>query len=263
MTATTGNAILGNQIHSNTGLGIDLYGDNFGSPETNDSQDPDSGPNNQQNFPVLSSATVNSAGDQVTIVGQLDSLPGTSFRIEFFSNDNSETPRRGRGLPRLGRRDHRRRDRPGQHLGRAVGEPDQRQLHHGDGDRAGRRDTAQHLRVRGQPAGALQAADQPCRPASTSYNEQAAAVQMAPAPSVTDPDTVDFNGGNLQVTIASGGTANDAADDQGHRRAGYRLVANEVYHGGSKIGTWSGGDGTNPLQINCSISRRPRARSRP
>ena len=88
---TVGNAVLGNIIHSNGQLGIDIYDSNFGAAEDNDSKDMDNGPNNVQNYPVLSEAVVNSAGDQVTISGTLDSEPGKTFRIEFFTNSNSES----------------------------------------------------------------------------------------------------------------------------------------------------------------------------
>ena len=47
------NAIRGNSIHSNGGLGIDLNGDGV---TPNDPGDADSGPNGLQNFPVLSVA---------------------------------------------------------------------------------------------------------------------------------------------------------------------------------------------------------------
>jgi titin len=76
------NAVVGNVIHSNhAGAGIDLA-DAPTSP--NDPGDPDTGANNVQNFPVLSEA-VSSAGT-TTIVGTLNSLANTDFRIELFSN---------------------------------------------------------------------------------------------------------------------------------------------------------------------------------
>jgi titin len=78
-----GNRILSNSIHSNGGLGIDLDRDPPNSNDgvtTNDSGDGDTGPNNLQNFPVLSSAST------TTIKGKLNSTPNTTFTVQFFSN---------------------------------------------------------------------------------------------------------------------------------------------------------------------------------
>ena len=47
----------------------------------NDAGDGDSGANNLQNFPVLTSANSNTAG--TTIVGSLNSNANTTYRIEF------------------------------------------------------------------------------------------------------------------------------------------------------------------------------------
>ena len=79
----TGNTITGNQIVANTGLGIDLQtGGSFGVT-ANDADDPDTGPNNLQNYPVLSSAVRTSNG-LTTVSGTLNSLHSTTFKIEFF-----------------------------------------------------------------------------------------------------------------------------------------------------------------------------------
>ena len=78
---STGNAILSNSTFSNTGLGIDFDGSGV---VPNDAQDPDTGPNNLQNYPVLSSAV--SGSGSTTIGGTLNSTPSSSFRVEFFSN---------------------------------------------------------------------------------------------------------------------------------------------------------------------------------
>jgi hypothetical protein len=75
------NAISSNAIFSNTGLGINLELD---GATPNDACDNDSGGNNRQNFPVITSA--NSSGGSTTIQGTLDSTADTTFRIEFFSN---------------------------------------------------------------------------------------------------------------------------------------------------------------------------------
>jgi CSLREA domain-containing protein len=75
------NSILGNSIFSNVHLGIDLIALNAnGGVTPNDPKDPDKGPNNLQNFPVLSSATTSS------ITGKLNSRPRKTFTIQFFSN---------------------------------------------------------------------------------------------------------------------------------------------------------------------------------
>lgn len=81
-----GNSILGNSIFSNGGLGIDLV-TSFGEtgPTPNDPKDPDTaGGNNLQNKPIVASATV--SGERTTIEGRLNSTPGRTFTIQFFSN---------------------------------------------------------------------------------------------------------------------------------------------------------------------------------
>ena len=75
------NAILGNSIYANGTLGIDL-GNN--GVTANDGGDGDSGANNLQNFPALTSANSNATG--TTIVGTLNSNSSTTYRIEFFAS---------------------------------------------------------------------------------------------------------------------------------------------------------------------------------
>ena len=86
----TGNSILGNSIHSNTSIGIDL-GDDGVTP--NDPGDTDTGPNNLQNFPVLTSVTTGS----VQIQGTLNSTPSTQFTLEFFANSTCDPSGYGEG----------------------------------------------------------------------------------------------------------------------------------------------------------------------
>ena len=94
-TSGTGNRILGNSIHDNASLGIDLGNDGVTS---NDSGDADTGPNHLQNFPVLSGATSGAPG---SIAGSLDSAPGT-YRIEFFKNTVCDASGNGEGATYLG-----------------------------------------------------------------------------------------------------------------------------------------------------------------
>jgi hypothetical protein len=76
-----GNGILRNSIHSNEEQGIDLGDD---GATANDGDDPDSGPNNLQNKPELTSAE--NSGGETTVEGTLNSLANRDFRVRFFSN---------------------------------------------------------------------------------------------------------------------------------------------------------------------------------
>jgi hypothetical protein len=91
----TGNVILGNSVHSNTELGTDLAND---GADTNDVGDADTGANNKQNYPVLTSALSGS----IRVQGTLNSTAGTTFRLEFFSNPACDTTGRGEGKTFLG-----------------------------------------------------------------------------------------------------------------------------------------------------------------
>ncbi len=95
----TGNAILGNAIFANQGLGIDL-GDDGVTP--NDDGDGDADPNNLQNFPVIISVTTNGA---TIITGTLNSTASTRFRLEFFSNSEPDPSGFGEGERFLGFQD--------------------------------------------------------------------------------------------------------------------------------------------------------------
>jgi parallel beta-helix repeat protein len=76
------NTVLGNEIHSNSDLGIDLGSSGV---TINDTDDGDSGANNQQNFPVITSAGL--SGPNLTLNGSLDTDGlNSQYRIEFFGN---------------------------------------------------------------------------------------------------------------------------------------------------------------------------------
>ena len=94
---STGISVLGNNIFSNAGLGIDLAGDGV---TPNDDCDTDTGPNNLQNYPVLTSITATSGN--VNIIGTLNGAEGTTFRLEFFGNDAVDPSSFGEGQVFLG-----------------------------------------------------------------------------------------------------------------------------------------------------------------
>lgn len=93
----TGNSILGNSIFSNGGLGIDLNNDGV---TLNTPGGPHTGPNNLQNFPVLTSAAVGASG--TVVAGTLNSTPGAVFRIEFFASPAADPSGYGQGKTFLG-----------------------------------------------------------------------------------------------------------------------------------------------------------------
>jgi CSLREA domain-containing protein len=84
------NRISQNSIHDNGGLGIDLGNDGV---TPNDTGDGDTGPDNLQNFPVITGANV---GD-THVTGTLDSTPGGTFTIEVFANTTCDGSGYGEG----------------------------------------------------------------------------------------------------------------------------------------------------------------------
>jgi hypothetical protein len=96
----TGIAILGNSIYSNGGPGIDLGGNGI---TPNDTGDGDTGSNNLQNFPVLTSIVESNGNAEV--VGTLDSQSSTTYRVEFFGNDEIDPLKYGEGKTFLGSTD--------------------------------------------------------------------------------------------------------------------------------------------------------------
>jgi hypothetical protein len=77
----TGNQILSNSIFTNTELGIDL-GTN--GVTANDDTDLDTGANNLQNFPVLTTAYTDT--ETTIIAATLNSITDTTFTVQFFGN---------------------------------------------------------------------------------------------------------------------------------------------------------------------------------
>jgi hypothetical protein len=91
------NAIRGDNIYLNGALGIDL-GEDGVTP--NDPQDPDVGPNDFQNYPVLTSVSL--SGSTATISGTLNSTPNSTFVLDFFVSQIWDTTTFGEGQKYLG-----------------------------------------------------------------------------------------------------------------------------------------------------------------
>ena len=102
---TTGTRISGNSFFGNAHLAINLVGGTQnGFTTLNDSGDGDTGPNNLQNFPVLTSATLgaNAAGTGTTIAGSLNSAASATFRVEFFASPTGDAGGYGEGRDFIG-----------------------------------------------------------------------------------------------------------------------------------------------------------------
>src|SRR5262249_42538408 len=84
--AGSGNSIRFNAIYGNGGLGIDINNDGI---TANDAGDADTGPNDVQNTPVLSSALLASPGGPLTITGTLNSTAGTTFQVDYYVSGSS------------------------------------------------------------------------------------------------------------------------------------------------------------------------------
>jgi len=90
------NRIRGNVVHSNGGLGIDLFPI---GPTLNDPGDPDSGPNLLKNYPVLDFVT---GGGGTSIEGTLNSSPAFVHTIDFYSSPECDPSGYGEGRTYIG-----------------------------------------------------------------------------------------------------------------------------------------------------------------
>ena len=110
-------AALGVPIASAAGLSIPFFSATRSSPApgcgastsapygvtANDAGDADTGPNDLQNYPVLTTARL--IGGSTTVTERSTPTPNTTFRIEFFANASASADPSGFGegadLPRL------------------------------------------------------------------------------------------------------------------------------------------------------------------
>jgi hypothetical protein len=89
---TTNNSIRGNSIFSNNYLSLDLIGDGV---TPNDSGDADTGPNDLQNFPIITNAFGYAASTIVS--GTLNSLANSTFFIDVYRNPSADPSGYGQG----------------------------------------------------------------------------------------------------------------------------------------------------------------------
>lgn len=94
---TLNNRILGNSIHTNGGLGIDLVPNGV---NLNDPGDQDAGANRRTNYPTVTNVRNSSSGFRVD--GFLSAMPNSTYRIEVFGNELADSSGYGEGKHFLG-----------------------------------------------------------------------------------------------------------------------------------------------------------------
>ena len=94
-----GNEILSNSIYNNAVLGIDL---GFNGVNQNMPGGPFQGPNDLQNYPVLTQALTFPSDSAIVITGTLNSDPATTFTVQFFANPNADPSGHGQGQILIG-----------------------------------------------------------------------------------------------------------------------------------------------------------------
>ncbi len=86
------NAIIANSIYENGGLGIELGTDGV---TPNDSADVDGGPNQLQNYPVLTGVVADAF--KTIVQGSLNSMPDSTFTLQFYYSTAADPTGYGEG----------------------------------------------------------------------------------------------------------------------------------------------------------------------
>jgi hypothetical protein len=95
--AGIGNSVLGNSIYNNVGLAIDLGPDDG---VTANGFNGNVGPNDYEDFPVLGTAVA--LGSSTLVTGIVQGPPGSTIRVEFFSDPTADASGHGQGKTFLG-----------------------------------------------------------------------------------------------------------------------------------------------------------------
>ncbi len=259
------NSILGNSIYGDTDSGIDL---GTAGVTANDANDADTGANNLQNFPVLT--TVKTSGGNTLVVGSLNSTANTTFRIEFFSSPTGDGTGYGEGQTYLGAATVTT-DSSGNAsiatvlagvsvtTGHAVSATATVDL--GAGSYGSTSEFAQNITpatTNVAPIITNLASDR------LDYTEGAIAtpIDLNGNSSVIDVDSLDFNSGTLTVSFTAG---SDSAEDvlgirsQGTGAGQIGVSGSNVTYGGTTIGTLTGGSGGSNLVVTFNANSTPAA----
>jgi hypothetical protein len=91
------------------------------------------------------------------------------------------------------------------------------------------------------------------------YTEGSGPIVIAGSSSVTDADSLNFDGGTLTESVVTNATSQDrlAIQDQGTAAGQIGVSGSNVTFGGTIIGTFTGGTGTTPLVIDLNQDATP------
>jgi hypothetical protein len=99
--ATTNNVLRGNNVSSNGGLGINLFGsDGFWGVTYNDFDDSDTGPNQLQNYPVLTNAV--GSGPTTILGGTFNGAPNRTLIVDLYRSVALDVSGYGEGEQYMG-----------------------------------------------------------------------------------------------------------------------------------------------------------------
>ncbi|MAE63926.1 MAG: hypothetical protein CMJ18_06600, partial [Phycisphaeraceae bacterium] len=253
--ATTDNPIIGNTIHDNNGLGIDLNVDGVTANDGSGSDDIDTGPNDLMNFPLVTSVEAQLVGTSVTVDFTIDSLPSTTFRVDFFKSTEAD-PAHGEGEAWLGSTE------VGTSPAGVVISSHTMSAALVLGDYVTATATAKSgatflgTSEFGQNGVATFVPEVDLATGTAGYTEDDPPEPIAPFATVTDPDSADFNGGNLTVTITANATASDRLGirDEGIGAGDIGVSGSDVKYENTTIGTFTSGTGATPLVVTLNAS---------
>lgn len=96
---------------------------------------------------------------------------------------------------------------------------------------------------------------------SANYRKNGPAVSVGTSSTVVDFDSTNFDGGVMTVSLSANGEAADrlAIQNQGRMAGQIGVSGSSITFGGKIIGTFSGGQGTTPLEIRFNSAATPAA----
>jgi hypothetical protein len=251
---STSNVIHSNIIHSNGGLAIDLGGD---GATRNDYLDRDVGPNQLMNSPLLQSAI--DMGNRLEVHGRIHAVPNQTYFVTLYASSDKHAS--GQGFAQ-----------------RVIGAASRIRTN-AEGDGWFKIDAStipsgwfvsavatNQFNNSSEMSHAIEVNARAFAPpilgwpnANVTYVAQSPPLILAPGGQVIDADTPHFKGGWLSVRVAQNAQATDRLTilHQGNGAGQIGVSGNQVSYGGTVIGTFSGGDGSNSLVIGLNSNATP------